>query len=92
MIEEEMDNTMEMDANPDYADNLGDLEGDLQMCYQVVTVVEEGEEAVEEVEPEIISFDSVFKSNVRAIIDDLKNSLSKDDGLFETSFFDPILI
>ena len=33
MIEEEMDNTMEMDANPDYADNLGDLEGDLQMCY-----------------------------------------------------------
>ena len=47
------------------------------------------EEAVEE---EIISFDSVFKNNVRTIIDDLKNSLSKDDGLFETSFFDSLLI
>ena len=29
MIEEEMDNTMEMEANPDYAENLGELEGDL---------------------------------------------------------------
>jgi hypothetical protein len=73
-----------------------DEEVDPDVIEEVIEeVVEEVLEEVleeEEVELEIISFDSVFKSNVRNIIEDLKNSLSKDDGLFKTSFFDSLLI
>jgi hypothetical protein len=75
-------------SSEDIADTVACTDNDAKYSMNYGIAVERGQ--LEDIQ--IYSFESVFKGHVQEILGELRDSLSRNDGLFESSLFDSIIV